>query len=104
MTVGDNVCDGCKSKEAFPYRGTVGGYRICLCRRCAGAVAQALFRYIKGFDRDHPRPRPAPRNQAAARVDMFGTARCRSCEVALHDWKRGDSPYCDECRPGGVTP
>jgi hypothetical protein len=30
---------------------------------------------------------------------VHGTARCRSCEIQLPDYRPGASPYCDQCPP-----
>lgn len=92
MSLGDQRCDGCGSKELHPFMGRA----LCLCRRCAGSFVQMLLRYIRGFDRDHPRPKK-PKNQALPVTDLFGGARCRGCEAQMPDWKAGEPPYCTNC-------
>lgn len=92
MSIQDNRCDDCGSHESWPFI----GHGWCFCRRCAGKVVQSLLRYIRGFDRDHPRPKK-PRNVSKPIVDSFGKARCRDCETALDGWKQGDSPRCESC-------
>lgn len=85
-------CDDCQSLESWPYL----GHGRCLCRKCVGQLVQALLRYIRGFDRDHPRPKK-PRNQSKPVTDLFGGARCRGCEAQMPDWKPGDAPFCEAC-------
>lgn len=97
MTIGDSRCDGCQSKELFPFLGDLFGFRICACRKCAGKAVHALLRYVRGFDRDHPR-RKVPRNTSRPIVDAHGQPRCRNCEAQLIAWHKTDSPYCQECQ------
>jgi len=97
MSIGDSRCDECDSKELSPFTGEVAHHRVCLCRRCIGKAVQAMLRYIRGFDRDHPRPKK-PRNQSTPVTDLFGSTRCRGCEAQIHDFQPGASPYCDPCR------
>ena len=89
-------CQACGRQESWPLTPAIGRIRLELCRRCGGSLCQFLIRGIRDFDRKHPRPKK-PKNPASPIIDPNRTVRCRKCEVALHDWKEGDSPLCPAC-------
>ena len=96
MSIGDTRCDSCGRKQPTGFAAVFGNTHIFGCRECAGKWCQMLLRYIRGFDRDHPRIK-RPRNPLKPIVDAQGTHRCRGCEIQLVGWRVGDSPLCQEC-------
>ena len=96
MSIGDTRCDSCGRKQPTGFAAVFGNARLFGCRECAGKWCQMLLRYIRGFDRDHPRIK-RPRNPKKPIVDIFGHVRCRECERRMDDWKAGESPTCAVC-------
>lgn len=99
MIMDSLYCTECGQRAADPmaFIWRLFGSRVRLCPKCAGRLCRGLVQYFAGRRRDGLTRKPAPKNPMLPRRDVHGEARCRVCEMQLHEYTLGASPLCDGC-------